>query len=81
MLALTDVEQKTQAIITVFFKKHRGALNLDTRLREDLGADSLDLVELVFTLEQELGVTIPDADAAEIQTIGDAVHYIERVKG
>ena len=81
MLVLTAVEQKTQAIITAHFKKHRGALDLDTRLREDLGADSLDLVELVFTLEQELGVSIPDADAAEIQTIGDAVRYIERAQG
>ena len=81
MLALTDVEQKTRAIITAYFKRHSGALDLDTRLREDLGADSLDLVELVFTLEQELGVSIPDADAAEIRTIGDAVRYIERVKG
>lgn len=81
MLALTDVEQKTLAIITGYFKKHHGALDLDTRLREDLGADSLDLVELVFALEQELGVTIPDAAAAEIRTIGDTVRYIERVKG
>ena len=81
MVTQTDVEQKTQAIITAYFKKHRGALDLDTRLREDLGADSLDLVELVFTLEQELGVSIPDAAAAEIRTIGDAVRYIERGKG
>ena len=81
MLALTDAQQKTQAIITAYFKKHRGALDQDTRFREDLGADSLDLVELVFTLEQELGVSIPDADAAEMRTIGDAVRYIERVKG
>ena len=75
------MEQKTQQIIAAYFKKHRGTLDLDTRLREDLGADSLDLVELVFTLEQELGVSIPDADAAEIRTIGDAVRYIERALG
>jgi acyl carrier protein len=81
MLALTAVEQRTQDIIAAHFKKRRGPFDLDTRLREDLGADSLDLVELVFTLEQELGVSIPDADAAEMRTIGDAVRYIERVKG
>jgi acyl carrier protein len=81
MLALTDVEGKTKGIVAAYFKRSPGTLELETRLREDLGGDSLDLVELVFTLEQELGVTIPDAEAAEIRTIGDAVHYIERVKG
>jgi len=81
MPVLTAVEQRTQDIIAAHFKTRRGPFDLDTLLREDLGADSLDLVELVFTLEQELGVTIPDADAAEIRTVGDAVRYIERVKG
>ena len=81
MLILTEGEQKTHDIIAAHFKKHRGTLDLDTRLREDLGADSLDLVELVFALEQELGVSIPDAGAAEIRTIGDAVRYIERAQG
>ena len=78
MLALTDVEAKATDIIARRFKKHPGPLDLDTRLREDLGADSLDLVDLVFELEQEPGVSIPDADAAEIRTIGDAVRYLER---
>ena len=67
--------------MATYFKRHPGALDLDTRLHEDLGADSLDLVELVFALEQELEVSIPDADAAEIRTVGDAVCYVERVKG
>ena len=80
MLTLPELEQKTQHIIAAHFKKHRGRLDLDTRLREDLGADSLDLLELVFTLEQELGVSIPDAEAAEIRTIGDTVRFVERAQ-
>ena len=44
---------------------------------DDLGADSLDTVELVMALEEEFGVEIPDEDAEKIQTVGDAIRYIE----
>lgn len=43
---------------------------------EDLGADSLDIVELVMALEEEYGIEISDEDAEKIQTVGDAVNYI-----
>jgi len=74
------MEQKAKQIVAGHFKKPPAALDLETRLREDLGADSLDLLELVFELEQELGVSIADAEAAELRTIGDAVRYVERVQ-
>ncbi|MDR7435151.1 MAG: acyl carrier protein [Armatimonadota bacterium] len=45
---------------------------------EDLGADSLDVVELVMALEEEFELEIPDEDAEKIQTVGEAVRYIER---
>jgi acyl carrier protein len=45
---------------------------------DDLGADSLDLVELVMALEEEFGVDVPDDDAAGLKTVGDAVGYIEK---
>ncbi len=44
---------------------------------EDLGADSLDVVELVMKLEEEFDIEIPDEDAEKIRTVGDAVRYIE----
>ena len=44
---------------------------------DDLGADSLDTVELVMALEEEFGVEIPDEDAEKIQTVGDAIRYID----
>jgi acyl carrier protein len=44
---------------------------------DDLGADSLDIVELVMALEEEFGVSIPDEDAEGIKTVGDAVTYID----
>lgn len=45
---------------------------------DDLGADSLDIVELVMALEEEFGISIPDEEAENIKTVGDAVGYIER---
>ncbi len=49
---------------------------------DDLGADSLDIVELVMAIEEEFGLEIPDDDAEKIQTIGDAVGYIkDRLEG
>ncbi|HEY3248677.1 MAG TPA: acyl carrier protein [bacterium] len=48
---------------------------------EDLGADSLDVVELVMALEEEFGVSIADEDAEKIVTVGDAVKYIEAHAG
>lgn len=45
---------------------------------DDLGADSLDLVELVMAFEEEFGVDVPDDDASGLKTVGDAVTYIEK---
>lgn len=45
---------------------------------DDLGADSLDTVELVMALEEEFGIEIPDEDAEKIQTVGDAIRYIDQ---
>ena len=45
---------------------------------EDLGADSLDTVELVMAFEEEFGIEIPDEDAENLQTVGDAVRYLQQ---
>ncbi|NLF38216.1 acyl carrier protein [bacterium] len=49
----------------------------DASFTDDLGADSLDLVEVVMALEEEFGAQIPDEEAEKIKTVGDAVKYIE----
>lgn len=57
------------------------AVTLEASFVEDLGADSLDVVEFIMALEQEFELEIPDEDAEQIKTVGDAVDYItERVK-
>ncbi len=52
-------------------------VDIDSDFIEDLGADSLDIVELVMELEEEFGLEIPDEDAEQIATVRDAVDYIE----
>ena len=52
-------------------------VTLKSRLIEDLGADSLDIVELLMMLEDEYGITIPDQDAMNMSTIGDVVKFME----
>ena len=57
-----------------------GTIKLETRLEEDLEADSLDLVELAMSLEEELSLEIPDEELEGIRTVGDAVDFVaERV--
>jgi len=52
-------------------------LNLEAKFVEDLGADSLDQVELVMAFEEEVGAEIPDEDAEKLTTVGEAVSYVE----
>jgi len=54
-------------------------VTLDASITDDLGADSLDQVELVMALETEFNLDIPDEEAEKIKTVGDAVRYIEEV--
>ena len=53
----------------------------EAKFVEDLGADSLDTVELVMALEEEFGAEIPDEEAEKLTTVGEAVTYIESLKG
>jgi acyl carrier protein len=56
-------------------------VKMETSFTEDLGADSLDVVELVMSLEDEFGIEIPDEDVGEIKTVGLAVEYITKKQG
>ncbi|HEV8672422.1 MAG TPA: acyl carrier protein [Methylomirabilota bacterium] len=76
MVPAAEVESRVRAIAAQHFKKPPSAIALEARLREDLGADSLDLLELVFEFEQIFGVPIPDEAAAEIRTVADAIRYV-----
>lgn len=59
------------------FDADASTLTEDTSIKDDLNADSLDIVELMMDLEEECGIAIPDEDAVKLSTIGDIVSYIE----
>lgn len=56
-------------------------INPGAKFIEDLGADSLDIVELIMALEEEFGTEIPDEEAEKLQTVGDVAKYIEETQG
>lgn len=56
------------------------SISLDTNLIDDLGADSLDVVELIMSLEDIFGITISDEDAAQLYTVGRIVEYLEKLQ-
>lgn len=59
------------------FDADASTMTMDTKIKEDLGADSLDIVEMIMDVEENFGVKIPDEDAVQMSTIGDIVKYIE----
>lgn len=52
-------------------------ITMTTDIAEDLGADSLDVVEMLMTIEEEFGITVPDDDVMAFKTVGDVVAYLE----
>ncbi len=74
---MADLEDKVKEIIAKELGVEREKLTNDASFMEDLGADSLDTVELVMAFEEEFGVEIPDDAAETIQTVGDAVTFID----
>ena len=74
------MEEKIIKLICEKLNKKESDVNLTSRLVEDLGADSLDFVELIMAFEDEFNITLPDEDAANLKTIGDVVSYIEKLK-
>ena len=72
-----SVEDKVRDIIVDQLGVNAEQVVLTARFIEDLGADSLDTVELVMALEEEFGHEIPDEEAEKLQSVGDVIKYIE----
>jgi acyl carrier protein len=71
------VDQKVKDIIVEQLSVNAEQVTHEAKFIEDLGADSLDIVELVMAFEEEFGIEVPDGDAEKLLTVGDVVKYIE----
>jgi len=76
-----EIETKVKQIIVDELGVDENEVTPNARFIDDLGADSLDTVELVMRFEEEFGIEIPDEDAEKIQSVRDAYNYIEQHKG
>ena len=69
--------EKIRELLADKFDADASTMSMDTKIKEDLNADSLDVVELMMDLEENFGITISDEEATQMSTIGDIVKYIE----
>ena len=72
--------EKVQAALAQPFELEPEAITMDTNLIDDIGADSLDVVELIMSLEDEFGIAISDEDAAQLYTVRRIVEYLEKLQ-
>ena len=73
---MADVADKIKKIIVEKLGVEENEINEDSSFTNDLGADSLDTVELIMEFEREFDIAIPDEDAEKIATVGDAISYL-----
>ena len=74
---MSSVADKVKKIVVEQLGVSEDQVTPEAKFIEDLGADSLDQVELVMALEEEFGSDIPDEDAEKLTTVGDAIKYVE----
>ena len=78
---MATVEERVVEIVAEQLGVEKDKISRETSFVNDLGADSLDTVELVMELEEEFNISIPDEAAEKIQKVGEAVDFIESAKG
>ena len=74
---MTDISERVKKVIKESLAKD--SVTESSNFIDDLGADSLDVVEIVMDLEEEFGITIEDTDAEHIRTVGDAIEFLEKI--
>ncbi|HOC02657.1 MAG TPA: acyl carrier protein [Candidatus Ratteibacteria bacterium] len=73
----SEIEKKIKEIVMEKLQVESSSVVENASFIDDLGADSLDTVEIVMDFEEKFGIEIPDEDAEKIRTVGDAIRYIE----
>ena len=80
-MAEDDIAERVATIVANQLDVEKEKVKPETSFINDLGADSLDIVELVMELEEEFQMSIPDEDAEKIRTVGEAIEYIRKNQG
>ena len=78
---MSDVADRVKKIVVEHLGVEADKVTEDASFIDDLGADSLDIVELVMALEEEFGLDIPDEEADKLKTVGDAMNYLKSHAG
>ena len=74
---MDELFEKMKKIIAEKLEVEDDTITKESSFRQDLGADSLDTYELVYAIEEEMGISIPDEKANEFETVGDAIDFIQ----
>jgi len=74
---MDELFDKMKKLIAEKLEIEEDSIKMESSFRQDLGADSLDTYELVYAIEEEMGISIPDEKANEFETVADAVEYIK----
>jgi acyl carrier protein len=77
---MSEIAERVKDIIADKLSVEKSEVTNDASFTNDLGADSLDTVELIMEFEKEFGVSIPDDQAEKITSVGDAIAYIEQIE-
>jgi len=78
MTAKTDIAERLRATLAKELRQDVNAITPAHTLRDDLGLNSLDAIELMFKIEEEFDLSIPDEDVQNLATVGDVIAYLER---
>ena len=70
--------EKVQTILAKQLRKDPSLITMDSLIKKDLGADSLDILQLLMRIEDQYGIVIPDQELAKFETVGDVVKYLEQ---
>ncbi|GAB4293291.1 MAG: hypothetical protein Kow0090_07590 [Myxococcota bacterium] len=76
--AMSDIEARVFEIISQQFRIDKSKISVENSLVEDLGADSLDIVELIMAMEAEFNIDIPDEDVESFSAVSDVIEYIRK---
>jgi acyl carrier protein len=78
---MDELFEKIKKLVAENLEVEEGKITMEASFTQDLGADSLETYELVYAIEEELGIRIPDEKANEFETVGDAYNYLKSQMG